>query len=127
VENGDVLTGSCGTGIAATAPEVYRAIYYGKAVDLWALGILLYEFMTGGLHPFRGYGRDLREAVANADVVFDDFYPGSPESRDLICGLICADPRRRLTASQALGHRWFQTDTLVRNDLSLVQELLNDL
>jgi serine/threonine protein kinase len=126
VENGDILTGSVGTSIAATAPEVYRAIYYGKAVDLWALGILLYEFMTGGLHPFRGDGRNLRAAVANARLVFDDFYPGSPESRDLIRLLICADPRHRLTASQALAHHWFfKTDTLARNDLSLVQDLLN--
>lgn len=123
MENGNPLTGNCGTSLVATAPEVYRAIAYDSAVDSWALGVLLYEFMTG-LFPFRGRGRQLREEIARASVVFDDFYPGSNESRDLIVGLVQANPRDRLTVSQALQHEWFRLSA-IGHDLELVKVFLS--
>jgi serine/threonine protein kinase len=123
MENGNPLTGNCGTSLVATAPEVYRAIAYDSAVDMWALGVLLYEFMSG-LFPFRGKGRMLREEIARAAVVFDDFYPGSPQSRDLILSLIQSDPRARLSISGALQHEWFRTEP-IDNDLGLAQAMLS--
>jgi serine/threonine protein kinase len=123
MENGNPLTGNCGTSLVATAPEVYRAIAYDSAVDIWALGVLFYEFMSG-LFPFRGKGRMLREEIARAAVVFDDFYPGSQQSRDLILSLIQSDPRQRLTISEALQHEWFRTE-LIDNDLGLAQAMLS--
>ena len=109
--------------MVATAPEVYRAIAYDSAVDSWALGVLLYEFVTG-LFPFRGRGRRLREEIARASVKFDDFYPGSPDSKDLILALIKANPRERLTLSEALRHEWFQQS--VTGDLNLAKVFLGE-
>ena len=123
MENGNPLTGNCGTSLVATAPEVYRAIAYDSAVDSWALGVLLYEFVTG-LFPFRGRGRRLREEIARASVKFDDFYPGSQDSRDLIMALIRANPRERLTLSEALRHEWFQSP--VTGDLNLAKVFLGE-
>ena len=123
MQNGNPLTGNCGTSLVATAPEVYRAIAYDSAVDSWALGVLLYEFVTG-LFPFRGRGRGLREEIARAAVKFDDFYPGSPESRDLIKALIRANPRDRLSLSESLRHGWFQSP--VANDLNLAKVFLGE-
>lgn len=120
--DGNPLTGNCGTSLVATAPEVYRAIAYDAAVDTWALGVLLYEFMTG-LFPFRGRGRQLREEIAKATVIFDDFYPGSNESRELITRLIRANPRDRLTLTEALADDWFRVDA-IGHDLGLVKVLL---
>ena len=123
MQNGNPLTGNCGTILVATAPEVYRAIAYDSAVDSWALGVLLYEFVTG-LFPFRGKGRHLREEIARASVMFDDFYPGSPETRELILALIRANPRDRYTLSEALRHSWFQSP--VTGDLNLVRDFLRE-
>lgn len=120
--NGNPLTGNCGTSLVATAPEVYRAIAYDDAVDVWALGVLLYEFMTG-LFPFRGKGRGLREEIAKASVVFDDFYPGSQESRDLILSLVRGNPRERLTLAEAVQHPWFRVAAF-GNDLWLAKDQL---
>lgn len=120
---GNPLTGNCGTSLVATAPEVYRAIAYDSSVDVWALGVLLYEFMTG-LFPFRGKGRGLREEIARASVVFDDFFPGSNESRQLILALIRGNPRDRLSLAEAVQHPWFRATSL-DNDLWLAKDQLS--
>jgi len=120
--DGNPITGNCGTSLVATAPEVYRAIAYDSAVDTWALGVLLYEFMVG-LFPFRGRGPKLREEIARAAVVFDDFYPGSNESRALILKLIQANPVDRPTLTEALAVDWFRSRT-IGHDLELTKVFL---
>lgn len=44
------------------APEVIERRQYGKAVDIWAGGVLLYILLSGTL-PFHGTGRRLMEAI----------------------------------------------------------------
>lgn len=44
------------------APEVVERRQYGKAVDIWAAGVLLHILLTGTL-PFHGTGRRLMEAI----------------------------------------------------------------
>lgn len=44
------------------APEVVDRRPYGKAVDIWAAGVLLHILLSGML-PFHGTGRRLMEAI----------------------------------------------------------------
>lgn len=44
------------------APEVVERRQYGKAVDIWAAGVLLHVLLSGML-PFHGSGRRLTEAI----------------------------------------------------------------
>lgn len=44
------------------APEVVERRQYGKAVDIWAAGVLLHVLLSGTL-PFHGTGRRLMEAI----------------------------------------------------------------
>lgn len=44
------------------APEVVERRQYGKAVDIWAAGVLLHVLLSGTL-PFHGSGRRLMEAI----------------------------------------------------------------
>lgn len=44
------------------APEVVERRQYGKAVDIWAGGVLLHILLSGTL-PFHGTGRRLMEAI----------------------------------------------------------------
>lgn len=69
---------------------------YGKAVDWWSLGTLLYEMSTGW-PPF--YDKNLRkmcENILKSDLAFPPGCPASPEARDLIRGLLMRDPAARL-------------------------------
>jgi serine/threonine protein kinase len=85
------------------APEVLNRQHYGCAVDLWSAGILLFELL-GGYAPFYPYAACLSEPVAFPGSVWSHI---SGEAKDLVARLLTVDPARRITASQALAHRWF--------------------
>ena len=91
------------------APEVFDGSYDSKC-DVWALGCILYVFMCGCL-PFNGTNhREVLTKIKSADYSLDypEFKLCSAEVLDLIKQLLVADPEKRLSASKALNHEWFQ-------------------
>jgi len=50
------------------APEVVERRQYGKAVDIWAAGVLLHVLLSGML-PFHGSGRRLTEAICRGKLI----------------------------------------------------------
>uniref|UniRef100_I1P0J8 Protein kinase domain-containing protein n=1 Tax=Oryza glaberrima TaxID=4538 RepID=I1P0J8_ORYGL len=84
---------------------------YGPAVDMWALGCIMGELLTGA--PL--FGGDMIEEELLADLsdnlgdllreLFEDvLLELSPAN---LSGLLSFDPEKRLTAAQAMEHRWF--------------------
>ena len=76
---------------------------YGRAVDWWSLGTLIYEMLTGW-PPF--YDKNLRKLCAQILRSALACPPGcsaSPEARDLIRGLLTRDPAQRLGSSRTAG------------------------
>merc|ERR1719277_2780782 len=81
------------------APEVMRGRGYGLEVDLWSLGVMLFEFVCGGL-PFANDEEEpsvVCAAVLKDQLEFPFWYRDS-DGRNLIEGLLLRDPRRRLGA-----------------------------
>lgn len=79
------------------APEVLEDTDYGRAVDWWGLGVVMYEMMCGRL-PF--YSRD-HDVLFELILVEEVKYPKSmsPEARHLLSGLLVKNPRHRLGGS----------------------------
>lgn len=76
------------------APEVLEDNDYGRAVDWWGVGVVMYEMMIGRL-PF--YNRDhdiLFELILMEEVRFPKTI--SAEAKDLLGGLLVKDPENRL-------------------------------
>ena len=76
------------------APEVLEDNDYGRAVDWWGCGVVMYELMCGRL-PF--YDRDhdvLFERILLEEVRFPRTL--SQEAKDLLGGLLAKDPQQRL-------------------------------
>ena len=91
------------------APEMLKwSEYDGKAIDMWAIGVVLYVAATGMI-PWVGETMHAREehACAGEFVVPESV---DPDVADLIRKLIVVDPARRLTAQQALEHRLFKSN-----------------
>jgi len=103
-----VMRVACGT-LSYVAPEVLSLNGYGKAADIWSIGVILYLLRRGKL-PFEG---DSKSAVITntickkLDFLRDRvFSKSSPEHIRFIQGLLNKDPNYRLTAEQALVHPW---------------------
>lgn len=97
----------CGTP-SYIAPEVILRQVYGKAVDWWSLGIILYEFLVG-IPPFIGNTPD--ELFANVIDGKIDWETSSDEietnGKNLIESLLIVDPIRRLENAEKLREHRF--------------------
>lgn len=92
------------------APEILCKKPYGKPVDMWSFGVILY-ILLGGYPPFHDENQKrLFNKIRNGDYQFHPEYWGgvSEEAKDLIRGLLTVDMKRRLTVDQALAHPWLQ-------------------
>ena len=89
------------------SPDVLSGSY-DKSCDLWSAGCILY-IMLCGYPPFNGDSdAEIIKNVQKGELIFDSDWSGiSKQAIDLIKKLI-TKPERRLTAEEALQHKWFQ-------------------
>jgi len=83
----------CGT-LDYLPPEMVEGRDHDEMVDVWSLGVLLYEFLVGN-PPFEAEGHSATyRRISRVDLRFP---PGvSPDAQDLIIKLLRKDPRHRL-------------------------------
>ena len=86
------------------APEVLQQKAYSTAVDMWSLGVLLFQ-MLGGYKPFTPYTKCLTTEVHFPDMRWSTI---SPEAKDLCRRMMQVNPAKRITAARARKHPWFQ-------------------
>lgn len=98
---------SCGT-LAYVAPEVLNRNYTSQC-DLWSIGVIVYILLSGQM-PFNGHA-DSEAQIKQIKGGRYNFPPEhwknvSSEAQGFTSALLQVDPARRLTAKQALEHRW---------------------
>ena len=89
------------------APEVLQCNYSSPA-DIWSTGVVAYLLLCG-YPPFNGNNdKEIYASIRRGNVEFPPrcWTNKSPASIDFIKGLLQKDPRRRLTAQEALLHPW---------------------
>ena len=93
----------CGT-LDYLPPEMIEGQDHDASVDIWSIGILLYEFLVGA-PPFESSGqRDTCRRICAVDLRFPSFV--SPLARDLITKLLQHDPSKRMPLKEVRNHPW---------------------
>jgi len=91
------------------APEVLKRKYTASC-DIWSIGVISYILLCG-YPPF--YGDSDTQIFDSVKAAYFDFPSPewdsiSDEAKDFICCLLKKDPTERLTAAQAIQHKWIQ-------------------
>ncbi|KAK4106174.1 Pkinase-domain-containing protein [Parathielavia hyrcaniae] len=96
----------CGT-LDYLPPEMIKSgskdNWYNEKVDLWSLGVLIYEFLVGEA-PFEDTPIMTHKRIARADMTIPEWV--SKEAKDLIKKLLVLDPEKRLALEEVETHPW---------------------
>ncbi|KAK6237601.1 hypothetical protein QUC31_003070 [Theobroma cacao] len=103
------------------APEVLHRSYSTEA-DVWSIGVIAYILLCGSRPFWARTESGIFRAVLKADPSFDEApWPSlSSEARDFVKRLLNKDPRKRLTAAQALSHPWIKNYSDVKVPLDVL-------
>lgn len=101
------------------SPEVVKKSNYGKPVDIWACGVILYILLVG-YPPFWDEDQQKLYAQIRKGVIE---YPSpewdtvTKEAKDIISSMLTMNPRKRITAIEALNHPWVRERVQVASTL----------
>jgi calcium-dependent protein kinase len=113
------------------APEMIKKAY-GPQVDLWAIGVVLFQLLVGRM-PFNASRHEaLFDMIMNSKdhlarlFKLSEWRPVSASAKDLVTKLLHPDPTKRLNADEALAHEWItlKGETGGAGDLSNAQARL---
>ncbi|XP_060537410.1 microtubule-associated serine/threonine-protein kinase 3 isoform X2 [Cylas formicarius] len=116
------------------APEVILRQGYGKPVDWWSMGIILYEFLIGCVPFFGDTPEELFAHTVQDDIEWpeNDDWSIQEEAKDLISQLLQHSPRDRLGtggAHEVKDHIYFQGldwNSLLRQKAEFLPQLEHD-
>ena len=103
----------CGT-LDFLSPEMCENEPYDTAVDLWSIGILMYEMLYGSPPFEETTEEDTRARIKQVDLVFPKTKNISDDAKHLIRGLLRRNPAKRMPLPKVLSHPWILRHTKTR-------------
>jgi calcium-dependent protein kinase len=103
------------------APEVILGNYNEKC-DCWSLGVIMYMLISG-FPPFNGNNdEEIFNSISTKELKFPSKYfeKISNDAIDLLTNLLCRDVEKRITAQEALDHKWFNNFSKEDNDIGKI-------
>ncbi|XP_018362587.1 PREDICTED: calcium/calmodulin-dependent protein kinase type 1-like isoform X2 [Trachymyrmex cornetzi] len=107
MEDSGIMATACGTP-GYVAPEVLAQKPYGKAVDVWSIGVISYILLCGYPPFYDENDANLFAQILRGEFEFDSPYWDdiSASAKDFIGKLMCVNVEERYTCKQALAHPW---------------------
>ncbi|XP_028760333.1 calcium-dependent protein kinase 33 isoform X1 [Neltuma alba] len=93
------------------APEVLRR-KYGKEIDIWSAGVILYILLSGVPPFWAETEKGIFDAILEGHIDFESQpWPSiSNSAKDLVRKMLTQDPKKRITSAQVLEHPWIRED-----------------
>lgn len=107
MEDSGFMATACGTP-GYVAPEVLAQKPYGKAVDVWSIGVISYILLCGYPPFYDENDANLFAQILKGEFEFDSPYWDeiSESAKDFIRNLMCVNVEKRFTCKLALAHPW---------------------
>ncbi|XP_064537539.1 calcium/calmodulin-dependent protein kinase type 1 isoform X2 [Drosophila montana] len=107
MEDSGIMATACGTP-GYVAPEVLAQKPYGKAVDVWSIGVISYILLCGYPPFYDENDANLFAQILKGEFEFDSPYWDeiSESAKHFIKNLMCVTVEKRYTCKQALSHPW---------------------
>lgn len=91
----------CGT-LDYVPPEMVKGVKYDKNVDIWSIGILTYEFLTGA-PPFDEKSKmETLNCIIESDIIIPNYI--SEDGLDFMRKMLLQEPKYRMSLNEALDH-----------------------
>lgn len=90
------------------APEILEP-KYNEQCDIWSIGITMFTLFTGHV-PYTGMSdHKITSNIQKFNIDFDNsrLVSASESSKNLLKRMLCKDPKKRISAEEALSHKWF--------------------
>ena len=98
------------------SPEMAKKSGHNEMVDIWALGVLMFEFLAG-YAPFSGSTpKELYSNIKKLKIHWPDDFP--PLAKNLITKILKLNPSERLNINEILDHAWFTQNPPLRHVLT---------
>ncbi|XP_075481479.1 calcium-dependent protein kinase 2-like [Primulina tabacum] len=108
IEEGKVYRDIVGSAYYVAPEVLWRS--YGKEIDVWSAGVILYILLSGVPPFWAETEKGIFDAILKEEVDFDSQpWPSiSASAKDLVRKMLTKDPKKRITSTQVLEHPWIK-------------------
>lgn len=96
----------CGTPLYV-CPQILKGHEYDEKIDIWSIGIMMYEMLVGE-NPFRITKEEELVKIVKDEIKIPSYLQLSPQTSDFLNLCLQKDPQRRASIKELVNHPFFK-------------------